>query len=109
VKAARPHRRRGPGKPTDRNIGHGAPVRPYWFTQGLTLARMEIQRRPAEQRPPTHEPDLFRARFALLRRADHLTDAHQMYLGGLFDAHPQLRTAWDALQEPSANCTKPTT
>ena len=49
--------------------------------------------------PPTFEPDLFRARFTLLRRADHLTEAHQAHLDRLFDAHPRLRTAWDALQE----------
>ena len=70
-----------------------------WFTEGLTLVRRELQRRPPDQRPPTFEPDLFRARFTLLRRADHLTDAHQAHLDRLFDAHPRLRTAWDALQE----------
>ena len=70
-----------------------------WFTEGLTLVRREIQRRPPEQRPPTYEPDLFRARFTLLHRADHLSDAHQAHLDRLFDAHPRLRTAWDALQE----------
>ena len=48
-----------------------------WFTQGLTLVRREIQRRDPELRPPTYEPDLFRARFALLRRADHLNQAHR--------------------------------
>ena len=70
-----------------------------WFTQGLTLVRREIQRRDPHRRPPTYEPDLFRARFTLLRRADHLTEAHQVHLDRLFDAHPRLRTAWDALQE----------
>ena len=70
-----------------------------WFTEGLTLVRREIQRRPPELRPPTYEPDLFRARFTLLRRTDHLTDAHREHLDRLFDAHPRLRTAWDALQE----------
>ena len=70
-----------------------------WFTQGLTLVRREIQLRDPDQRPPTYEPDLFRARFTLLRRADHLTEAHQKYLDRLFDSHPRLRTAWDALQE----------
>ena len=70
-----------------------------WFTEGLTLVRRELQRRPPDQRPPTYEPDLFRARFALLRRADHLSDGHQAHLDRLFDAHPRLRTAWDALQE----------
>ena len=70
-----------------------------WFTEGLTLVRRELQRRPQDQRPPTYEPDLFRARFTLLRRADHLSDAHQAHLDRLFDAHPRLRTAWDALQQ----------
>ena len=70
-----------------------------WFTQGLTLVRREIQRREPERRPPTFEPDLFRARFTLLRRADHLTEGHQAHLDRLFEAHPRLRTAWDALQE----------
>ena len=70
-----------------------------WFTQGLTLVRREIQRREPERRPPTFEPDVFRARFTLLRRADHLTDAHQKHLDRLFDAHPRLRTDRDALQE----------
>ena len=70
-----------------------------WFTQGLTLVRRELQRHDPQLRPPTYEPDLFRARFTLLRRSDHLTDAHQKHLGRLFEAHPRLRTAWDALQE----------
>ncbi len=70
-----------------------------WFTEGLTLVRREIQRRPPDQRPPTYEPDVFRARFTLLRRAGNLSDAHQAHLDRLFDAHPRLRTAWAALQE----------
>ena len=70
-----------------------------WFTEGLTLVRRELQRRPPDQRPPTFEPDLFKARFTLLRRADHLTDGHQKHLDRLFEAHPRLRTAWEALQE----------
>ena len=70
-----------------------------WFTEGLTLVRREIQRRDPDQRPPTYEPEVFRARFTLLRRADHLSDAHQEHLDRLFDAHPRLRTAWEALQE----------
>ena len=80
-----------------------------WFTEGLTLVRREIQRRPPDQRPPTYEPEVFRARFTLLRRADHLSDAHQKHLDRLFDAHPRLRTAWDALFKSSTRSTKPTT
>ena len=70
-----------------------------WFTEGLTLVRREIQRRPPDRRPPTYERDLFRARFTVLCRAGNLSDAHQEHLDRLFDAHPRLRTAWDALQE----------
>ena len=70
-----------------------------WFTEGLTLVRRELQRRDPHERPPTFEPDLFRARFTLLRRADHLTDGHRKHLDRLFEAHPRLRTAWEALQE----------
>ena len=47
--------------------------------------------------------------FTLLRRADHLTDAHQAHLDGLFDAHPRLRTAWGALFKSSTSSMKPTT
>ena len=70
-----------------------------WFTEGLTLVRRELQRRPPDQTPPTYEPDLFRARFTLLRRADHLSEAHQAHLDRLFSAHPRLKVAWDAPQE----------
>ena len=65
----------------------------------MTLVRRELQRRPPDQRPPTFEPDLFKARFTLLRRADNLTEGHQKHLDRLFEAHPRLRTAWEALQE----------
>ena len=70
-----------------------------WSTQGLTLVRREIQRRDPDRRPPTFEPDLFRARFTLLGRADHLTEAPQAHLDRLFDAHPRLHTDSDVLQE----------
>ena len=42
---------------------------------------------------------MFRARFALLRRGDTLTDADRERLEALFDAHPRLRSGWHALQE----------
>ena len=48
---------------------------------------------------PAYEPDLFRARFCLLKRKDHLTPADQRRLQRLFAAHPCLKVAWDALQE----------
>ena len=70
----------------------GSPKASPWCEESSSAAT-------PDQRPPTYEPDLFRARFTLLRRADHLTDAHQSHLDRVFDAHPRLRTAWDALQE----------
>ena len=70
-----------------------------WFTQGLTLVRRELQRRQPPGVKPAYEPDLFRARFCLLKRHDHLTAGDQRRLQRLFDAHPRLKVAWDALQE----------
>ena len=70
-----------------------------WFTEGLTLVRRELQRRDPDQTPPAYEPDLFRARYTLLRRADNLSDAHRAHLDRLFSAHPRLKVAWDALQD----------
>ena len=54
---------------------------------------------PHHQTPPAYEPDLFRARYTLLRRADNLSDAHRAHLDRLFSAHPRLKVAWDALQD----------
>ena len=70
-----------------------------WFTQGLTLVRRELQRRQPPGVKPAYEPDLFRARFCLLKRNDHLTAADRKRLDRLFAAHPRLQVAWDALQE----------
>ena len=70
-----------------------------WFTQGLTLVRRELQRRQPPGVKPAYEPDLFRARFCLLKRNDHLTPRDQRRLQRLFAVHPRLKVAWDALQE----------
>ena len=69
-----------------------------WFTAGLTQVRRDVQRRP-EGSKPAFDPEVFRARFALLRRGDTLTDADRARLDALFDAHPRLRAGWQALQE----------
>lgn len=61
--------------------------------------RRDIQRREPPSVKPAFEPHVFRARFALLRRADTLTNADRARLGALFDAHPRLRSGWRALQE----------
>ena len=70
-----------------------------WFAAGLTAARRDIQRRQPEGVKPVFEPEVFRARFALLRRGDTLTDTELARLRALFDAHPRLEAGWQALQE----------
>ena len=72
-----------------------------WFTEGLTLVRREIQRRPPDQRPLGRHTNRTYSEPASLScvRAGNLTDAHQEHLNRLFAVHPRLRTAWDALQE----------
>ncbi len=69
-----------------------------WFAAGLTLVRRTAQRRePRGQVRPAFEPDLFRARFALLRRTDDGNPDPQ--LADLFDKHPRIGVAWQVLQE----------
>ncbi len=48
---------------------------------------------------PAFDPEVFRARFLLMRRGDQLDDSDQARLHGLFDAHPRLQAGWQALQE----------
>ena len=66
-----------------------------WFSAGLTQVRRDIQRRP-EGSKPAFDPEVFRARFALLRRGDTLTDADRARLDALFDAHPRLKGPTEA-------------
>ena len=47
----------------------------WWFSAGLTQGCRDVQRREPPGVKPVFEPEVFRARFALLRRADTLTDA----------------------------------
>ena len=70
-----------------------------WFTQGLTQVRRELQRRQPPGVKPAYHPDLFRARFVLLKRTDHLTPKERIRLKRLFETYPRLKVAWDALQE----------
>jgi transposase len=71
-----------------------------WFAAGLTLVRRSLQRRePSGYVRPAFEPELFRSRFALLRRADCLDEAARERLGELFARHPRLEAGWQALQE----------
>ena len=70
-----------------------------WFTEGLTAVRRDLQRREPAGVKPAYDPELFRARFLLLKRGDTLNEIEQDHLDRLFDAHPRLRAGWDALQE----------
>lgn len=70
-----------------------------WFTGALTLVRRDLQRREPAGIKPAFDPDVFRARFLLLKRGDTLGDADQARLDQLFATHPRLDTAWHALQE----------
>jgi transposase len=80
----------------DRHLGHARHALDRfhalrWFAAGLTLVRRNTQRRePAGQVTPVFDPELFRARFALLRRADTLSDADRARLDQLFAHHPHL-------------------
>ena len=88
----------------DAHLGHSRHVLDRfhvirWFSAGLTQVRRDIQRREPHGIKPAFDPEVFRARFALLRRGDTLTDADRARLDKLFDAHPRLRAGWQALQE----------
>ena len=87
----------------DAHLGHARHVLDRfhvirWFSAGLTQVRRDIQRRP-EGSKPAFDPEVFRARFALLRRGDTLTDTDRARLDKLFDAHPRPKAGWQALQE----------
>ena len=88
----------------DQHLGHARHVLDRfhvirWFAAGLTLVRRDLQRRQPAGVKPAFDPDIFRARFALLRRADHLNEHDQARLDQLFATHPRLRAGWEALQE----------
>lgn len=88
----------------DAHLGHARHVLDRfhvirWFADGLTLVRRDLQRREPHGMKPAFDPEVFRARFLLLRRGDHLNDADQARLDDLFAKHPRLDMAWQALQE----------
>ena len=89
----------------DRHLGHARHVLDRfhvvrWFAAGLTLVRRNTQRRePAGAVKPAFDPEVFRARFALLRRADTLSDTDRARLDDLFEHHPRIAAGWHALQE----------
>jgi Transposase len=71
-----------------------------WFAAGLVEVRRRIQRRePRGHVRPAFEPEVFRNRFLVLRRADRLGEAEHARLEALFAAHAELARAWGMLQE----------
>ena len=70
-----------------------------WFAAGLTAVRRDVQRRQPQGVTPAFDPEVFRARFALLKRGDTLTDTDRERLRALFGAHPRLEAGRQALQE----------
>ena len=88
----------------DAHLGHARHVLDRfhvirWFAAALTQVRRDIQRREPHGVKPAFDPEVFRARFALLRRGDTLSDTDRGRLDKLFDAHPRLKAGWQALQE----------
>ena len=89
----------------DRHLGHATHTLDRfhvtrWFAAGLTLVRRELQRRePRGHARPAFDPELFGARFALLRRADTLGESERRRLDELFVRHPRIGVGWHALQE----------
>jgi transposase len=71
-----------------------------WFAAGLVAVRRRLQRRePRGHVKPAFDPEVFRARFLALRRADRLVEAELERLDALFVAHAELARAWQMLQE----------
>ena len=98
MKAARPVRRRGPGKPTDRNIGKAPPVRPYLANQRLDEVRRRTQNETHGHRGRKGDP-LYGARRLLTAASERISDRGRTRLRGLLDAgdpHGEVRTAWHA-------------
>ena len=88
----------------DQHLGHARHVLDQfhvvrWFAAGLTLVRRDLQRREPAGVKPAFDPDVFRARFLLLRRGDTLQQHDQARLDDLFATHPKLQAGWNALQE----------
>lgn len=69
-----------------------------WFAWGLIEVRRRVQRIGDKGERPAFEPDIFRARYALLTRADHLATARRAQLDRMFASNLDLWHAWRLLQ-----------
>lgn len=87
----------------DRHLGHATRVLDRfhvvrWFAVGLIEVRRRIQRRdPRSRVKPAFVPEVFRTRFVLLARADHLDHHQRRRLQALLEQHPELDAAWQML------------
>jgi transposase len=70
-----------------------------WFARGLIEVRRHVQRRQPAGVTPAFDPDIFRARFLALKRADRLDDAERARLEAIFATRAELAKAWVMLQE----------
>ena len=70
-----------------------------WFSAGLTAVRRDIQRREPHGVKPAFDPEVFRARFLLLRRGDTLTDADRPASTSCSTPTRGCEAGWQALQE----------
>src|SRR5262245_26091603 len=70
-----------------------------WFARGLIEVRRHLQRREPPGVTPVFDPEVFRARFLALKRADRLDDAERARLQAIFAARAELARAWSMLQE----------
>jgi transposase len=70
-----------------------------WFARGLIEVRRHLQRREPPGIRPVFDPEVFRARFLALKRADRLDDAERARLEAIFAARAELAKAWAMLQE----------
>jgi transposase len=69
-----------------------------WFASGLVEVRRRIQRIGDKGERPAFEPSIFRARYALLARSDHLSPERKLSLDRMFAANLELWHAWRLLQ-----------
>jgi transposase len=70
-----------------------------WFARGLIEVRRHLQRREPPGVTPVFDPEVFRARFLALKRADRLDDAERARLEAIFATRAELARAWAMLQE----------
>lgn len=69
-----------------------------WFAAGLVEVRRRIQRQEPAGTKPAFDPQVFRARFLALKRADRLEDAETERLAAILAVHADLAKGWAMLQ-----------